>query len=155
MTHTQLIEQQLNRLAGLGGGNLVISLAKGNLECEIEHVDALGVAFSKFTFLSTQLAQANNAQLSKIADSLATKLSYLLEPLRVIEIDGQLGAVQMRSAPPYKQAQQINYYEVLVQRGAILLARFEKQPELPRVTISAVVTREVFARLANDFHEVV
>ena len=154
MALQQLIEQQLSHLASLGGGQLAVALPTGSVECDIERVDPLGVAFKTFVYLTNRLAQAETVRLTKIADALSAKLSYLLEPLRVIEIDGPAGAVQMRSAPPCKQATQLTYYEVLVQRGgSISLMRYEKQPAQTRSPVTTIVTREVFARLANDFEE--
>jgi hypothetical protein len=151
MSLSQLIEQELNHLAGFNGGHLAVTHAHGSFECDMVRIDPLAVAFQSFVYFTQQLAQAETARLSKIADNLAAKLNYLLEPLRVIEIDSQAGAVQMRSAPPYQQPEQITYYEVLVQRGGtISLVRYQKLPQEPRRPVAAVVTREVFLRLAQD-----
>lgn len=97
MALQQQLESELNRLAALGSGKFSLAHASGTLECVLSRVDALGVAFHSFVYLTSRLAQAETARLSKIADLLATKLTYLLEPLRVIEIDSHAGAVQMRS----------------------------------------------------------
>lgn len=152
MTYYDIIEQELNRLAALGRGALSAMADQGSLRADMIQVDPLAVAFSSFTFTSDRLASVETTQLTRIADTLAGKLTYLLEPLRVIEVDGQAGAVQMRSHPPYQRERQTKYYEVLVQRGGSLsLVRYERLPGQSRTPITANVTREVFHRLAEDF----
>lgn len=153
MTYYDTIEQELHRLAMLGRGTLTAADDDaGSLQAELLQVDPLAVAFTSFVFTSDRLASVETAQLTRIADALASKLTYLLEPLRVIEVDGQAGAVQMRSHPPYQRERQTRYYEVLVQRGGSLsLVRYERPPGQARNPIAAHVTREVFHRLADDF----
>jgi hypothetical protein len=152
MTYYDQIEQELNTTAVLGRSKLVAQADHGTLEAELVSGDSLAVAFEDFKFRSDLLANAETSQLTRIADRLASKLTYLLEPLRVIEVDGQAGAVQMRSHPPYQRQQQTRYYEVLVERGGSLsLVRYERLPGQSRTRLAATVTREVFHRLAEDF----
>lgn len=156
MNYFDTIELELNRTAMLGRGKLTATADSGVLEVDMVSGDSLAVAFESFTFRSDRLAAVDTAALSRIADRLASKLTYLLEPLRVIEVDGQAGALQMRSHPPYQQEKQTRYYEVLVQRGGSLsLVRYERQAGQARSSIAATVTREVFHRLAADFAEAV
>jgi hypothetical protein len=156
MNYSDTIEQELNRLGAAGGGTLSVAAPHGQLRSMLSSVDPLAVAFELFEFSSARLAQMDPAQLTSVADRLASKLTYLLEPLRVIEVDGDAGAVQMRSHPPHQQERLARYYEVLVQRsGSISLVRYERRPGQPRAAILAAVTREVFHRLADDFAQAV
>ncbi len=128
----------------------------GTLVAHVSDADNFSVCFDSLEFQSARLAGLETAQLTRIADALAKKLTYLLEPLRVVEIDGEAGAVQMRSHPPYQSPQQTRYYEVLVQRGGSLsLIRYEREQGQARRAIAAHVTNEVFLRLADDFATVV
>jgi hypothetical protein len=146
-----ILEKALQAYSPPGG--LQVQFARGALEAYVLKLDALGVAVNSFVMHSPHLAHSETKQLSQMADQLAVKLNYLLEPLRVIEVDGSAGAVQMRSAPPYRQETRRTYYEVLVQRGgSISLIRYSKTPDQPRHAVPAVFTREVFARLTEDFH---
>jgi hypothetical protein len=146
------IRRDLNAAAVAGSDALRAQTDNGTLEATIARADSMSVAFSSFLFTSDKLATAETPALSRIADQLASRLTYLLEPLRVIEVDGQAGAVQMRSHPPYQRQEQTRYYEVLVQRGgSVSLLRYERQPGEPRTAIPATVTEEVFFRLADDF----
>jgi len=152
MTYYDEIEAELTRTLILGRGKLTAHADNGVLEAEMVSGDSLAVEFEAFEFKSDLLANADTAQLSRIADRLAARLTYLLEPLRVVEIDGHAGAVQMRSHPPYQRDKQSRYYEVLIQRGgSISLVRYERQAGQGRAPIAATVTREVFHRLAEDF----
>ena len=152
MSYHDEIKKALNAATVAGLEHLRAQADNGRLEATIANADTMSVAFTSFVFHSDRLAHAETAQLSRIADALASKLTYLLEPLRVVEVDGNAGAVQMRSHPPYQRDKQTKYYEVLVQRGGSLsLVRYERQPGEARQAISAHVTEEVFYRLADDF----
>jgi hypothetical protein len=151
MSLQQEIDNELRRLMVLGSGTLTVTMPEGTLNSSVRKVNPLGVAFESLVWQTDVLKDAETKRLTTIADRLSQKLTYLLEPIRVVEVDGQAGAVQMRSYPPYKREQQTSYYEVLVQRGgAITLLRYEKLPGQPRLQILASVTTEVFHRLAED-----
>jgi hypothetical protein len=151
MSYHKDISRDLNAAVVAGYDALRATAGHGVLEVKVTKADTMSVAFTSFVFSSDRLAGIDTTALTRIADQLASKLTYLLEPLRVIEVDGDAGAVQMRSHPPYQQ-QQTRYYEVLVQRGGSLsLVRYERLPGEPRKPIAATVTQEVFYRLADDF----
>jgi hypothetical protein len=152
MSYHDEIEREITSAIKLGGGHSIARADHGELKVEVTEADSMAISFESFEFVSDRLANASTKRLSEIADNLARKLTYLLEPLRVIEVDGDAGAVQMRSHPPYQQSGQTRYYEVLVQRGGTLsLVRYERRPGESRMPIPATVTHEVFYRLADDF----
>lgn len=152
MSYHQEINHQITAVIVAGGRKVTAQADSGILDVDMPSADTLAVSFESFFFKSDRLNNCDTAQLGRIADRLASKLSYLLEPLRVIEIDGEAGAVQMRSHPPYQRENQTRYYEVLVQRGGSLsLVRYERLPGQARKPIPATVTHEVFFRLADDF----
>jgi hypothetical protein len=155
MTYHDEIARQLNTAHAAGYTALAAQAESGVLLAEVR-ADTFSVVVRSFRFQSATLADATTEQLSRIADRLAAKLTYLLEPLRVVEVDGQAGAVQMRSHPPYQKGPEKRYYEVLVERGGNLsLVRYERQPGQARTPIDAHFTIEVFYRLADDFAEAV
>ncbi|MGC4006960.1 MAG: hypothetical protein QM811_29070 [Pirellulales bacterium] len=122
------------------------------LHAVISSSDRLAVGFDEFRVTRFSWAVQPLGKLKTIADVLARRLSYLLEPIGTIEVDGEQCVVQMRSIPPAKDAEGINYYELLVQRGGVLsLVRYRKTPQTERTVIPAMVTREVFLRLVEDF----
>jgi hypothetical protein len=75
-----------------------------------------------------------------------------MEPISAVELDADSCTVQCRSNPPQQGEDGRSYYELLVRKGGdIILCRYLKQPGQPRHTIPAHVTREVLARLGEDF----
>jgi hypothetical protein len=150
-----LIEHELNQLGS--GGPAMVAVADGprNLTCDIVEYNSLAVVFNLLRLATTELASATAVDLERISNALATKLTYLMEPIRPIELDVDACVVQMRSNPPQKDDDGRSYYELLVRRGGeIALARYRKEPGTPRQQVAATVTREVLLRLAGDFSAV-
>jgi hypothetical protein len=147
------IERELKRLQAVSGkGLLQVDLATGRIETDLLAVDAIGCSFQTLAYSTDKLAGASLEQLKEISGGLTAKLTYLLEPLGLIEADSDRCSVQLRSNPPQKGDDGTTYYELLVRRGGDLtLSRYRKQPGALREIISANVTREVLSRLADDF----
>ena len=152
MALQQQINAELQRIAALGGGDrLQVHLPSGLLSAEVVACDAIGCAALEVTYSTPQLANSTLQQLKKLSDELSRRLSYLLEPISLIEADDEAATVQMRSNPPQKDDDGTRYYELLVRRGGDLsLVRYQKLPGQPRQPTPAHLTREVFVRLAGD-----
>lgn len=152
-----LKQQWLDVLAAQGpiqGGSQRVEAREGplRLECELTAVDRLACAFRHLTLYSQPLETAEIDVLSRVAERLAERLTYLLEPIQPLEVDPQQCVVQMRSVPPTQDEQGTTYYELTVRRGGQLsLCRYAYEPGAGRQQISAEVTREVLARLVDDF----
>lgn len=156
MSISQQAEAALAALP-LGVGPQTIDVAEGGQRflSDLSAVDSLGCAFIGFVFSSQKLTNAPIEDLKRTAEALSSRLTYLLEPLRPIEIDPDQCIVQLRSVPPQKNETRTSYYELLVRKGGELtLSRFEKVPGQLRQVIPAQVTREVFIRLVQDFSAV-
>ena len=104
------VEQQGNRLA-----------------CTLVALDSLACAFTSLVPRSDRLAGSSIERLKTVAGNLAGRLTYLLEPISPIETDVDRCMVQLRSTPPKKQLDQVDYYELLVTRsGELSLARYSR-----------------------------
>lgn len=148
------VEAELGRLgAVLTTPDPITCTAGGNrLECELVELDRLACAFSYLGVENAALAKAGMEQLKEVAEDLARRLTYLLEPISPIEVDADQCVVQMRSNPPQKDESGTTYYELLVKQGGLLaLARYTRERGTQRRPIPAHVTREVFLRLVDDF----
>ncbi|MDZ4821578.1 MAG: hypothetical protein SGJ20_21670 [Planctomycetota bacterium] len=131
---------------------LSVAVADYQLECELTHLDQLACAFDRLEVTCDSLQSSSLQQLTQLAEKLAARLTYLLEPIKTIEVDSQNVVVQMRSNPPQKNDDGTFYYELNVRQGGVLsLRRFHKVAGSPRATVAAEVTREVFLRLVDDF----
>jgi len=147
------IERELKRICAISGrGLLQVDVAQGRIEADLLAVDAIGCAFQTLGYTTPRLAGASLEQLRTISQSLTSKLTYLLEPIGLVEADADRCAVQLRSSPPQKGEDGTSYYELLVRRGGdISLSRYGKKPGQMRQIVPAQVTREVLGRLADDF----
>lgn len=150
------VVQSLLQFASAGGGPFTLDVqgTNGRLAAQVTAVDRLACAFEELRLESPALANKSMDELKVLSNRLCQRLSYLLEPIALIETDADTCTTQLRSSPPSKEDDQTYYYEILVRRGgSIALMRYEKQPGVPRVVVPASVTHEVLGRLASDFDE--
>lgn len=147
------IERELQRIQAVTGrGLLQVDCEAGRIEADLHAVDGIGCSFQTLGLSTSKLANASLDELKTISDGLISRLTYLLEPIGVIEADADRCSVQLRSNPPKKGEDETSYYELMVRRGGdITLSRYGKKPGQLRQIIAAHVTREVLARLADDF----
>jgi hypothetical protein len=138
-----------------GTQRIDVQEADQHLVCELVELDTLACGFMRLALSTDKLADATLDRLRRISEQLSKRLTYLLEPIHPIESDADSCTVQMRSKPPRQNEDSSSYYELLVRRGGELsLTRFEKTPGEVRRAAPARVTREVFARLIEDFSAV-
>jgi hypothetical protein len=104
---------------------------------DIEAADQLGMLVRRI-----QLEAPAKGDLRKQAAAIVEKLNYLGSELRVIEVDGLSGAVQIRSKNPGKDG----FVEVLLRRGDYL--------SLERKGAPLHISKSDFDRLIKDLKEV-
>lgn len=154
MTLSQRAESALAGLGNYSGSERTLDVAEADLRlrCDLTATDTLGCAFTQFEVHSSKLANASIDQLKKVSEALAARLTYLLEPIKLIEVDADQCVAQLRSSPPQREPEMTTYYELLVRRGGELsLCRWSKTRTSERQLVPAQVTREVFLRLVADF----
>lgn len=152
------LRDALAALPPFAAGREVVELADGprRLRCELGGLDTLGCSVEQLAVAADRLSAASVDQLRNISSELTRKLTYLLEPVALLEVDADRCSVQMRSSPPQKDDDGTRYYELLVERGGqVSLCRYQKQPGQPRCRVPAQLTREVLLRLAGDFERAV
>src|SRR4051812_11391134 len=155
MTLQHQFEQELLNLGDGGPAVLAVNDSPRHLSCDVVERNSLAVSFNQLRITTDELASAEAAQLERIGKTLASRLTYLMEPIAPIEIDAAAYVVQLRSNPPQRDDDGRSYYELLVRRGGeIALTRFRKENGGPRKQIAATVTREVLLRLVGDFSTV-
>jgi hypothetical protein len=115
-------------------------------------LDTVGVAFDDLEFATTNRADWPSEALKAWGERLAARVTYLLEPLKVIEIDAGGGEVQIRSQAPTSRAEQRGFYEVrLHKQGLLRMERYVyNDTTRQRQRTSCQLTREVIERLADD-----
>ena len=147
------VERELQRIQAVSGKGLVqVDCEVGRIEADLLAVDVIGCSFQTLGLSSAKLANATLGELKTISDGLIRRLTYLLEPIGLVEADADRCSVQMRSSPPKRGEDETSYYELMVRKGGdITLSRYGKKAGQLRQIVPAHVTREVFARLADDF----
>jgi hypothetical protein len=93
------------------------------------------------------------ADLPARAEQLAARVTGLLEPLRLVEVDAGRGVAQLRSDRPGQWGDGAFYYEVLLQAdGATSVRRYQApttdQPRRQQVPFT--LTHEALAKIVTD-----
>jgi hypothetical protein len=152
MTMRIQFQHELEQLGGGGAATVDVTAGSRRLTCDLVERNPLAVAFQTLRLATTELASASTVDLERIAKSLSGRLTYLMEPIRPIEIDADACVAQLRSSPPQHDDDGRSYYELTVRRGGELsLCRYRKEPGTAREQIPITVTREVLLRLVDDF----
>ena len=118
------------------------------VRCEFTTIDSMACAIQELSVCRDVARTAD--QLRDTCETLSQQLSYLLEPIQVIECDAELSAVQMRSNPPQEAEQTRRYFELSASANRMTLCRYEKRQGQPRERVECVFTKEVAARLVHD-----
>jgi len=122
------------------------------LTLHLTALDTVGLAFTALEFATTSRAEWSSEALKGWGDRLSSRLTYLMEPLKVLEIDAGGGEVQIRSQSPTPRSEQRGYYEVrLFRQGNLRMERFVlDEATRQRRPTPCQLTREVLERLADD-----
>jgi hypothetical protein len=122
------------------------------LTLHLTALDAVGLAFTALEFATTVRTDWSSEALKEWGDRLSSRVTYLMEPLKVLEIDAGGGEVQIRSQNPTPRSEQRGYYEVrLFRQGSLRMERFAFDATTrERSQIPCQLTREVLERLADD-----
>ena len=132
---------------------LTVTLQEGHagVEAEVFAFDTLGVSLRGLTVSGDN----REASLETLAQTISRHVTYLWEPLALIERDLEREEVQMRSAPPLVEDKTIAFYEGRLTRRdgspRFHLARWRRQNGGPgRARLPIVLTHQVFCRLVDD-----
>ncbi len=118
---------------------------------EAGHVELLGGRLWDVTV--RPLRPAATADLRARAEQVAARVTGLLEPLRLVEVDDARGLAQLRSDKPGNWGDGQFYYEVLLQAdGGTNVRRYQApaadQPRRQQVPFT--LTHEALAKLVSD-----
>lgn len=122
------------------------------LTLEIAALDSVGVALDALEYAATDRREWTPQALDAWGARLAGRVTYLMEPLKVLEIDGGAGEVLLRSESPSRRGDSRNFYEVRLRRdGTCRVERMAfDEVDRRRARTRCQLTREVAERLADD-----
>jgi hypothetical protein len=124
----------------------------GSLSLSLTEASPVGVAFDRLAFTAADRSERSPEALRAWADRLSARVTYLMEPLVVVEHDREAGAVDIRSKAPTVRKDRRTYYEVRLARdGTLTMTRVAYDEAARRGhTVSCHMTLEALERLADD-----
>jgi hypothetical protein len=127
------------------------------VEIDFTGIDSLSCAFRELRVSADALKAAPLDLLKGWADRLCERVTYLLEQIGPLELDGAAQAILVRSIPPAKDASRTSFYEMLVKApGVVSLRRYVCETASPdRQPVDINVTREVLLKLVRDIVEAI
>jgi hypothetical protein len=154
MTLSQKIAAALDARPAIGALPCHVSVEEGpsRLTLTLTAAGPVGLAFDSLEFATTARPEWSPEALRGWADRIAARVTYLMEPLVVLEQDKVGGEVALRSQSPTPRLDRRAYYEVrLGPNGALRLARvaFDETTRLRRPA-PCQMTIEVLERLVDD-----
>lgn len=102
--------------------------------------------------LSTSRTTTDPIDLQAQAEAIAGRVTGLLEPLRLLEVDAEHGLALCRSTEPTTRQGQRFYTELLVRTdGGVELRRYRAAvPGSPREQVAFTLTHEAIVKLVDD-----
>jgi hypothetical protein len=154
MSLSQKIAGALDALPELGNQPCDVSVAEATerLTLHLTASGPVGLAFETLEFATTARSEWTLDALKQWGDRIAARVTYLMEPLVVLEQDALAGQVELRSHAPTARGERRSYYEVrLGRQGTLRLARvgFDEAARRRHPALCQM-TREVLERLADD-----
>ena len=122
------------------------------LTLNLTALDTVGLAFSTMEFTNTSRTEWTSDALKEWGARLSKRVTYLMEPLKVLEVHDQGGEVQMRSQSPTPRDLERAYYEMrLFRQGTLRMERIVyDEATRQRRQVPCQLTRETLERLADD-----
>ncbi len=112
----------------------------------------VGLAFDVLSFSAPPSPERSTEALRAWADRLSARVTYLMEPLVVVELDPVAGEAELRSHAPTARGEMKSYYEIRLNKSGVLgLSRvvFDEATRRRRPA-PCQLTREVLERLTDD-----
>lgn len=139
-----------------GDGNaapLSVEEGEARLTLNVFRAGPIGVECDRLEFQAPKPEVPLAAtDLKNWADRIVARVTYLMEPLVVLEIDRNEVQAELRSEKPTPRDGSRSYYELVLGKDAS--ARLErvafKDSDRKRVVVPFQLTREVLERLADD-----
>jgi hypothetical protein len=103
--------------------------------------------------LTLRRAAAPGTPLAAWAERVAGRVTGLLEPLKLLEVDALRDEALLRSEEPAQRGDKLFYYELLLKgRGEALLRRYHgtRQGNGRREQVAFALTHEALAKLVTD-----
>ena len=155
MSLSRKIAAALGNLGVVLGGGVAqtASASEGphHLDLEVHVASPVGVELGRLEFRADGPTRTLD-QLTAWADRLAARITYLMEPMVVIEVDPVAGEIELRSQAPTSRHGLRSFYEARLDRSGrlwIIRQAFDTTTRTRRM-VPFQLTSEVLERLTDD-----
>ncbi len=155
MTLTESLLPKLSEWKPAGTGRHSLAAAFPAQGCTVylvaDKADTLSCLVWELTLSRSGDASAG-LTLKAWAEGVAARVTGLMEPLKMLEVDDARGEALLRSTSPAKKGENVTYYEVrLFATSRAEVRRFSaNRIESGRDQVAFALTHEVLAKLAGD-----
>lgn len=153
MSWQEKLNNALNRLQRQGGaGSVEVQQGGTKAVLDVRDVDRLGCVLGGWEMHREAEPFPPPEAAKEQAQRLTRRLSYLTEPLDVVEWDSTSHRAQVRSRPPEQREGKVRYFDLEVAQGRSLrFRRLEYDPQArQRRPIPTTWTRDLLGRLLED-----
>jgi hypothetical protein len=136
------------------GGRKTLTVAEAapgwSLAVEADCADRVGCRVWELTLTGTASPAADD--LKARAERLSGRATGLLEPLRLVELDGDRRTALLRSAEPDRGGDDLFYYEVLLRDAFVSVRRYQasRTPGVRRTQTAFALTHDALVKLVGD-----
>ena len=136
----------------LGRTTVAVRTPSGTATVVVDDADRLGVQASS---VGLQQAGGSPSDVSRQAQEAVRRLTYLQEPLAVIETDAHRGRSILRSSTPRKTDGGPEYNEAVLDGGeSITIKRFRAEPGARRRQVPSNLSRDTLRRIVDDLGDI-
>lgn len=131
---------------------LVVEDGPDRVSLQIAALDSVGVALDALEYAALDRKEWTPQALNAWGERLSGRLTYLMEPVQILETDAGAGEVLLRSRAPSRRGDARHYYEIWLRRDGTCRVERVSFDEVERLRAPARChfTREVVERLADD-----
>jgi hypothetical protein len=153
MTPNATLRQRLAEWRPTSEDVLTVTDGAWTAEVQAERCETLGCLVRELTLRHAPPEGATPPGLKEWAERVAARVTGLLEPLRLLEVDDVRRTAVLRSNEPARQDDELSYYELLLDgAGTANLRRYRasRQPGVRREAVGFALTHDALAKLAGD-----
>lgn len=125
------------------------------IRCDLERAEGVGCSLTQIDLVEERRRPLDAGELRGWAEQVCGRVTYLLEPFGVVEVDELSGAAVVRSKPPHRRGGRIAYYEWVADRNRhASLRRYQYDvASKKRSAVPFPLTREQLGYLVDDLAE--
>lgn len=131
---------------------------------DLSELDSIGILLNSVEVSKDISPDVEMAEYLKVAaETIEKRINYLMEQLKIIELDSTTNAVQLRSERPETNDGRLSYYEFVLKAGKwfgyrnhVSVHRYSQHPEDEpnRHSVPFPVTKKQFQKLIDDLTEI-